>query len=34
MLQLLIDQLKTELRWVERILNEANKRAPARHGPN
>jgi len=33
MLQLMIDQLKAELRWVERILNEADKRAPARHGP-
>src|SRR2546421_12402190 len=33
MLQLTIDQLKVELRWVERILGEADKRAPARHGP-
>src|SRR5207253_9238787 len=33
MLQLMIDQLKAEPRWVERILSEADKRAPARHGP-
>ena len=31
MLQLLIDQTQTELRWVERILGDAEKRAPARH---
>jgi hypothetical protein len=30
MLQLLIEQTQTELRWVERILREAQKRAPAR----
>jgi DNA-binding PadR family transcriptional regulator len=29
MLQLLIEQSHTELRWVERILREAEKRAPA-----
>ncbi len=34
MLQLMIDQLKAELRWVERILSEADKRAPARHSPH
>jgi DNA-binding PadR family transcriptional regulator len=33
MLQLTIDQLKAELRWVERLLSEADKRAPARHSP-
>src|SRR2546427_4974183 len=32
MLQLMIDQLKAELRWIERILSEADKRAPPRHG--
>lgn len=31
MLQLLIEQTQTELRWVERILADAEKRAPARH---
>src|ERR1043166_380965 len=31
MLQLLIEQTQTELRWVERILRDAEKRAPARH---
>jgi len=31
MLQLLIEQSQTELRWVERILQQAEKRAPARH---
>jgi len=31
MLQLVIEQTQTELRWVERILREAEKRAPARH---
>lgn len=30
MLQLLIEQAQTELRWVERILSEADKRGPAR----
>lgn len=30
MLQLLIEQTQTELRWVERILRDAAKRAPAR----
>src|SRR5262245_60932901 len=29
MLQLLIEQTQTELRWVEQILREAEKRAPA-----
>jgi len=33
-LQLMIDQLETELRWVERILSEADMRAPARHSPH
>jgi len=31
MLQLLIEQKKTELRWVERILQDTAKRAPARN---
>lgn len=31
MLQLLIEQTQTELRWVERIIRDAEKRAPARH---
>jgi DNA-binding PadR family transcriptional regulator len=31
MLQLLIEQKKTELRWVERILQDTDKRAPARN---
>ena len=31
MLQLLIEQTQTELRWVERILVDAEKRAPAQH---
>lgn len=31
MLQLLIEQTQTELRWVERILRDAGKRAPAKH---
>ena len=31
MLQLLIEQTQTELRWVERILRDAHKRAPARN---
>jgi DNA-binding PadR family transcriptional regulator len=31
MLQLVIEQTQTELRWVERILREAEKRAPAKH---
>ena len=34
MLQLLIEQTQTELRWVERILHDAEKRAPARHPGN
>ena len=29
MLQLVIEQKKTELRWVERILKDTDKRAPA-----
>src|SRR5918992_503725 len=29
MLQLIIEQLEIELRWVQRILGEANKRSPA-----
>jgi DNA-binding PadR family transcriptional regulator len=33
MLQLLIEQKKTELRWVERILQDTDKRAPARNAP-
>src|SRR6266404_4163005 len=31
MLKLLIEQKKTELRWVERILQDTDKRAPARN---
>ena len=31
MLQLLIEQKQTELRWVERILQNVEKRAPARN---
>lgn len=31
MLQLLIEQTESEKRWVDRLLNEADKRAPARH---
>jgi DNA-binding PadR family transcriptional regulator len=34
MLQLVIEQKKTELRWVERILQDTNKRAPAKKVPN
>jgi DNA-binding PadR family transcriptional regulator len=34
MLQLLIEQKKTELRWVERILQDTNERAPARNARN
>jgi DNA-binding PadR family transcriptional regulator len=30
MLQLIIEQMETELRWVSRILEDADKRAPAR----
>ena len=31
MLKLLIEQKKTELRWVERILQDTDKRAPAQN---
>lgn len=31
MIQLVIEQMETELRWVERILRDADKRAPARN---
>jgi DNA-binding PadR family transcriptional regulator len=31
MLQLIIEQLEIELRWVQRILGEANKRSPAQY---
>ena len=31
MLELTIEQLQNELRWVERILQDADKRAPARN---
>jgi DNA-binding PadR family transcriptional regulator len=34
MLQLLIEEKRTELRWVERILQDAEKRAPARNARN
>ena len=30
MLQLIIEQMESEQRWIERILNSADKRAPAR----
>src|SRR6476661_581190 len=32
MLQLIIEQMETELRWVSRILEDADKRSPARKG--
>lgn len=31
MLQLMIEQMENEQRWIERILKEADKRAPARN---
>ncbi|HYW72563.1 MAG TPA: PadR family transcriptional regulator [Pyrinomonadaceae bacterium] len=31
MLQLFIEQMESELRWIARLLKEADKRAPARH---
>src|SRR5262249_32710217 len=31
MLQLIIEQLEGELQWVQRIITEAPRRAPARH---
>jgi hypothetical protein len=34
MLQLLIEEKRTELRWVGRILQDAEKRAPARNTRN
>jgi len=34
MLQLLVEQTQTELRWVERILRDAEQRAPALHSRN
>ena len=34
MLKLLIEQKKTELRWVERILQDTDKRAPAQNARN
>src|SRR5215813_5219897 len=34
MLQLLIEQTQTEMRWVEGILLDAEKRAPAQHAKN
>ncbi len=34
MLQLLIEEKRTELRWVERILQDAENRAPARNARN
>lgn len=33
MLELTIEQLRNELRWIERILKDAHKRAPARSHP-
>jgi DNA-binding PadR family transcriptional regulator len=34
MLELTIEQLEGELRWVQRILQNAERRAPARNAPN
>jgi len=34
MLQLMIEQTESEKRWVNRLLMEADKRAPARNQPN
>lgn len=31
MLQLTIEQMEVELRWIQRLLNDADKRAPARN---
>ena len=31
MLQLTIEQIEVELRWIQRLLNDADKRAPARN---
>ena len=31
MLQLMIEQTEDEKRWIERLLKDANKRAPARN---
>jgi DNA-binding PadR family transcriptional regulator len=33
MLTLMIEQLETELRWLERVGREASRRGPARHSP-
>ena len=33
MLELTIEQLQSELRWIERVLKDAGKRAPARSRP-
>lgn len=33
MLRLMVQQLRSELRWLERIEGEAVRRAPARHPP-
>jgi DNA-binding PadR family transcriptional regulator len=33
MLTVVIEQLETELRWVGNVLDEAGRRAPARHPP-
>ena len=34
MLELAIEQMEVELRWIDRILNNTHKRAPARNVPN
>jgi DNA-binding PadR family transcriptional regulator len=31
MLQLTLEQMEVELRWIQRLLNDADKRAPARN---
>jgi hypothetical protein len=31
MVSLVIDQFKTELRWLKRVEREANRRAPAKN---
>jgi DNA-binding PadR family transcriptional regulator len=33
MLTLIVDQLKLEARWIDRVLREAARRAPAKHPP-
>jgi hypothetical protein len=31
MISLVIEQFRTELRWLDRVLSELDRRAPARH---